>query len=83
MPEHPGPGPEAMVQLEQASAKLKQAMARLEPAQRLLLRLRFQHDLTLDQVARYAGLKNLHVARRRLQTALDSLAEILESLPQA
>ncbi len=81
MPEHPGPGPEAMAQLEQDSTRLKQAMARLEPTQRLLLRLRFQHDLTLDKVARYAGLKNLHIARRQLQAALDSLADILESLP--
>jgi len=83
MPEHPSPGPEAMAQLKQDSARLKQAMARLEPEQRLLLRLRFQHDLTLDEVARHAGLKNLHIARRRLQAALDSLADILKSLPPA
>ena len=83
MPEHPGPGPETMAQLEQDSTRLKQAMARLEPEQRLLLRLRFQYDLTLDEVAQCAGLKNLHIARRQLEAALDSLADILEFLPRA
>lgn len=83
IPVHPGPGPDETAQLEQDSVRLKQAMARLEPLHRLLLRLRFQHDMTLEEVARYAGLKSLHIARRQLQAALDAVADHMENLPPA
>lgn len=74
----PGPGPESVAQLLQTRASLEQAMSQLNNQQRLLLRLRFQEDLPLKDVADLAGLGNLHQAKRRIKSALAALAELLK-----
>jgi len=71
--------PEQHLQMEQERLRLEQAMARLEPLQRLLIRLRYQHELTLQEVARLGGLDNLHSASRHLKIALTTLGELLEN----
>jgi DNA-directed RNA polymerase specialized sigma24 family protein len=51
------------------------ALARLPSADRFMLRLRFEQDLTLDQVARLSGLPDAQTADRRLRKILDVLRQ--------
>jgi len=53
---------------------LRQALARLTPHQRLLIKLRYQQDLSLKEVARLTRLGDPFRARRHIQAALDQLA---------
>lgn len=71
------PGPEIVAQLVQAREMLAKAMSQLSHQQRLLLRLRYQEDLSLKDVADLAGLGDLHKAKRRIKEALAALSEIL------
>lgn len=75
--EDPGPGPEALAQAAQEYSQLEAAMARLEPRQRLLLRLRFQQDLTLEEVARLTRIPDPYRANREIQAALAALTELM------
>jgi DNA-directed RNA polymerase specialized sigma subunit len=54
-------------------------MARLEPRQRLLLRLRFQQDLTLEEVARLTRIPDPYRANREIQAAVAALAHLMKS----
>jgi RNA polymerase sigma factor (sigma-70 family) len=71
-------GPEALAQSEQDRERLKKALSRLEPRQRLFLQLRYQQDLTLDEVARLMGVKDPYTARRRIESALAALARAMK-----
>lgn len=71
------PGPETVVQLHQSWEELEKAMSKLSNQQRLLLRLRYQEDLPLKEVANLAGLGDLHQAKRRVKGALKTLSELL------
>jgi len=73
------PGPETIVQLLQSREALQRAMSQLSNQQRLVLRLRYQEDLSLKAVAELAGLGDLHQAKRRIKRALAALAELLDS----
>ena len=73
-PEDPGPGPEILAELEQGRTTLLRAMSHLTSFQRVLLRLRYQDDLTLKEVARLTGLGDPFRAKRQIQAALDALA---------
>ncbi len=73
-PEDPGPGPEILAELEQERTTLLRAMSHLTSLQRVLLRLRYQDDLTLKEVARLTGLGDPFRAKRQIQAALDALA---------
>ena len=44
-------------------ATLQQAMAILTPRERRILRLRFEHDLTQEQIGRHVGLSQMQVSR--------------------
>jgi RNA polymerase sigma factor (sigma-70 family) len=72
-------GPEKQLQDKQDNARLEEAMSKLDPLQRRLIRLRYQHDLTLKEVAHLTGLNNLHAARRKLELAVAALSELMES----
>jgi RNA polymerase sigma factor (sigma-70 family) len=78
-PEDPGPGPDTLAQAEQERSLLETGMARLPPRQRLLLRLRFQQDLTLEEVARLTRIPDPYRANREIQAALAALAQLLKS----
>jgi uncharacterized protein (DUF2267 family) len=54
-------------------------MSRLTPQQRLLLRLYFQENMPLKDVARIAGFADLHQARRQIQAVLAELKNLLSS----
>jgi len=73
----PDPGPEAFVQLQQERAALLQAMSRLTHQQRLMLRLRYQEDLSLKEVARLAGLNDSFQARHQIESALAMLGKLM------
>jgi RNA polymerase sigma factor (sigma-70 family) len=70
-------GPEEVAQDEEQQERLAAALAQLPPAQRLLLRLRYEQDLTLVEVARLAGLHDPFRANRRIQAALAAVSEIM------
>lgn len=72
------PGPDETAADDEQRARLAEAMRRLPPGQRLLLQLRYEQELTLAEVARLAGLPDLHRANRQIQAALAELARLLE-----
>ena len=72
-------GPEELTQLEQERKLLDLAMARLPPQQRLLVRLRYQQNLTLEEIARLTRLPDPFRANRQIQAALSALAELMRS----
>ena len=78
-PEDPGPGPEELSQTEQERLQLEAAMARLPSQQRLLLRLRYQQNLTLEEIARLTRLPDPFRANRQIQAALEALAELMKT----
>ena len=78
-PVDPGPGPETLAEKTEGQARLGRALARLTPRQRLLIKLRYQQDLTLKEVARLTRLGDPFRARRHIQAALDELAKHLNS----
>ncbi|MGA9574517.1 MAG: sigma-70 family RNA polymerase sigma factor, partial [Lysobacterales bacterium] len=55
-PVESGPGPEKVTALSQDQEKLEKALAGLTPHQRLLIKLRFQQDLSLKEIARLTRL---------------------------
>ena len=74
-PPDAGHGPETLAVLSQDREKLQQALALLSPHQRLLIKLRYQQDLSLKEVARLTRLGDPFRARRHIQAALDQLAK--------
>ena len=78
-PEDPGTGPDGIAEQWKTRELLDAALLKLTPRQRLLLRLRYQQDLTLEEVARLVGLPDLYRANREIKAALEALAE---QLPQ-
>jgi RNA polymerase sigma factor (sigma-70 family) len=73
----PRPGPEALAVLEERKAALSRALDRLSKPERLLVRLRFEQELTLEQIARLLDLGNAQRADRRLKEILARLREEL------
>jgi len=78
-PIEPGPGPEQSIAESQARDKLHRALAQLSPHHRLLIKLRYQQELSLKEVARLTRLGDPFRARRHIQAALDALARHFES----
>jgi len=77
-PIEPGPGPERSTALSQKRQELQQALALLSPRQRLLIKLRYQQELSLKEVARLTRLGDPFRARRHIQAALLELAKHFE-----
>lgn len=73
----PGPGPDDLVEESQERHRLAVALARLPARQRLLLRLRYEQDLTLTEVARLTKQPDPFRANREIQGALEALAELM------
>ena len=76
-PVAPGPGPDEQAAELQERQQLKDALARLAPEQRLLLRLRYEQGLTLAEVARLTREPDAFRANRRIHAALDALAQLM------
>jgi len=71
-------GPEYRVQSDEDRLRIKKALARLEPQQRLLLQLRYQQDLTLREVAQLTGQADAFKARRQIEAALAALRKAMK-----
>jgi RNA polymerase sigma factor (sigma-70 family) len=76
-PADPAPDPEALVALRETHEQVSVALGSLNDSDRLLVRLRFQQGLTLQQIAKLVGLKNAQTADRRLREIIDHLREAL------
>lgn len=67
------PGPEKLAVQGQLHANLARAVDGLPDVDRLLIRLRFEEELTLQQVARAVGLPDPQTADRRIREVLEQL----------
>jgi RNA polymerase sigma factor (sigma-70 family) len=76
--EDPGTRPDEQSEMEQQFRRLEVAMAKLPAPQRLMLRLRYEQNLTLEEVARLMRLSDPFRANRQIQAALAELAKLLE-----
>jgi RNA polymerase sigma factor (sigma-70 family) len=74
----PAPNPEVQVLLEERAQSLRSAIARLPPREQLMIRLRFEQELTLDQIGRLLELGNAQRVERQLKSVLSKLREALE-----
>lgn len=70
-------GPEEQAEATQQRQQLRDALAKLTPEQRLLLRLRFEQGLTLAEVARLTRQPDPFRANRQVQAALEALARLM------
>jgi RNA polymerase sigma factor (sigma-70 family) len=75
--EEPGAGPGELAEVSQELRLLRDAMARLPPEQRLLLRLRYEQDLTLAEVARLTRQPDPFRANRQIHAALEALGRLM------
>jgi RNA polymerase sigma factor (sigma-70 family) len=73
----PAPDPETVATNKQQQGSLNRALAGLTAGERLLIRLRYEQELTLEQVARVAGLPDPQTADRRLKQILDRLRKAI------
>jgi len=73
----PGPDPEAQTLLEERRGALDRALGRLSKGERLLVRLRFEQELTLEQIAKLLDLGNAQRADRQIKDILARLREAL------
>jgi len=71
--------PEALAIGGERSAMLNRALWRLSFNERLLIRLRFEEDLTLDQIAKLLKLGNAQRVDRQIKQILSSLRRELNS----
>lgn len=76
-PADPAPDPETLVAMRETHLQVSAALGSLTGADRLLVRLRYQEGLTLQQVAKLVGLKDAQTADRRLRDIIDHLRQLL------
>jgi len=74
----PDPGPDEVAAESQELGQLREALSKLPAEQRLLLRLRYEQGMTLAEVARLTGQPDPFRANRRIQSALDALAALMD-----
>jgi RNA polymerase sigma factor (sigma-70 family) len=68
-----GPDPESLAALREERAALHAALSRLPDRDRLVVRLRFEQELTLEEIARLLNLDNAQSADRRIREAIENL----------
>lgn len=73
------PDPEQNARRSEQMDRLQDALTKLSPHHRLLIRLRYQQELSLKEIARLTRLGDPFRARRHIQAALQELAKLLES----
>ncbi len=71
------PDPETQLITLQERRKLQKSLASLPDDERLLLQLRFEHDLSLDEVARLCGLGDGQRVHRKLTAVLKKLNSLM------
>ena len=73
----PKPDPEVLAALKERRTSLARALSRLSRFDRLLVRLRFQRELTLEQVARLTNLGDPQRVDRRIRKILETLRKAM------
>ena len=73
----PRPNPEALAIMGERRGALGRALARLSKREQRLVRLRFEQELTLEQIAKLLDLGNAQRADRQIKTILTRLREEL------
>lgn len=71
----PQPDPEALSVTRQQQAALELGLERLSKPERLLIKLRFEQDLTLREVAELLDLPDAQTADRRIREVLEKLRQ--------
>ena len=69
----PGPDPESLAALEEQRTALTRALSRLPAPDRLLIRLRFERELTLEEVGRITKSGDAQSVDRRIRGILERL----------
>ncbi len=72
-PVDPAPDPETLAALRETHEQVDAAVAGLTESDRLLVRLRYQEGLTLQQVAALVGLKDAQTTDRRIREIVDKV----------
>jgi DNA-directed RNA polymerase specialized sigma subunit len=67
------PNPESWAALEEQRAAQARGLSRLSTRDRLLIRLRFERDLTLEEIARVLQMDNAQTVDRRIREAVAML----------
>jgi RNA polymerase sigma factor (sigma-70 family) len=74
----PTPSQETQIADEEELTRLRKRVESLPPQERLLLQLRFEQELSLDEIARLCGLQDAQRAHRTLATVLKKLRHALK-----
>jgi RNA polymerase sigma-B factor len=72
-PPDEGPGPEALAAFRELRDELRRELAKLMPRDRLVLRLRFEQELTLSAIARLTGAGSPQAVDRWIRDVLQRL----------
>ncbi len=67
------PNPETWAGVQEERAALRHAMSKRSPRERLLIRLRFERDMTLNEIARVLNLDSPQGVDRRIREVLEML----------
>ncbi len=73
----PQPNQETQLVTQQQREQLQKSLAALPAAERLMLQLRFEHDLSLEEVARLCGLGDGQRVHRKLTAVLKKLRSLM------
>lgn len=73
-----GSSPEHVTRVRELSGNLDAAIARLEPSDRLLLRLRFYDEISVAEIATVCSFPSVFHVYRRLNSLYDELRSYLE-----
>lgn len=74
----PAPNPEAVILTEQQRIQLEHGLEALLPDERLIVRLRFEDELSLQEIAQLMGLADAQRVQRRLLAVIKILREAME-----
>ena len=67
------PDPEEVAARDEELDALQAALAALSPRDRLMVRMRFEQDLTLDEIARLAGVGRAATVQRAISRAVETM----------
>lgn len=76
----PSPSAESVAALSEQRGRLARALRKLPAPERVLLRLRFAEDLTLEQVGRITGLGDAQTVDRHIRKILSRLQEEMKAM---
>ncbi len=75
----PRADPEREAAAHESLASLREALERLSPRDRLLVRLRYEQELSLEEIGRLTGLSGASQVEREIRRALETLREGIEA----